>query len=253
MFNKYKKKNQDLRKIGIMLVIGIVLLIISLIIPDGLIKIFIGTISSYLLVSSILDFFNKSNHDDELINKVCDCIDGESSATEFGVIKIYNKDTKVSKKILTDARKCIDIMHVYAQSWTGSNRTELINALKNKKIIMRVILADFRSEVIVNNYNNQYNTKDISKTIQDVIKTWKEIYIESGSNNNLKLYLYNGNIVNAIYLNEENVIAKHFASSKARHCDEMTVIECKKKSNGLYDRYKKEINYVIDESEEISL
>lgn len=253
MFNKYKKKTQDLKKIGIMFVIGIVLLIISLNIPDGLIKVFIGTISSYLLVSSILDFFNKSNHDDELINKVCDCIDGESSATKFGVIKIYNKDTNDSKKIITDARKCIDIMHVYAQSWTGNNRSELINVLKNKKIIVRVILADFRNEVIVNNYNNQYNKKDISKTIQNVIETWKEIYIESGSNNNLKLFLYNGNIVNAIYLNEEKVVAKHFTSSKARHGDEMTVLECKKKINGLYDRYKNEIDYVIDESEELSL
>lgn len=44
MFNKYKKKNQDLKKIGIMFVIGIALLIVSLIIPDGLIKVFIGTI-----------------------------------------------------------------------------------------------------------------------------------------------------------------------------------------------------------------
>lgn len=187
-----------------------------------------------------------------MINKICDCVDGESSATEFGVTKIYNKDTNVSKKIIIDARKCIDIMHVYAQSWTRSNRAELINALKNKKTIVRVILADYRSEVIVNNYNNQYNSNDISQTIQDVIKTWKEIYVESGSNNNLKLYLYNGNIVNAIYLNEEKVVAIHFASNKVRHEDEMTVIECKMKNNGLYNRYKTEINNVIDESEEIT-
>jgi hypothetical protein len=238
MFNEYKKKSQDMKKIGVMFVIGIALLIISLVITDnGLIKVFIGTISSYLLVSSILDFFNQSNHDDELINKVCDCIHGESSATELGVIKIYNKDTNVSSKIIIEAGKSIDIMHVYAQSWTGSNRSELINALRNKKVIMRVILADYRSEVIINNYNNQYNTNDVSKTIEDVIKTWKKIYVDSGSNNNLKLYLYNGNIVNAIYLNEEKVVAKHFASNKARHEDEMTVIECKNKTNGLYDRY----------------
>ena len=69
----------------------------------------------------------------------------------------------------------------------------------------------------------------------------------------MELYLFDGIIVSALYLNEKNVVALHFASHKQRGIDEMTAIVCKNRKCGLYERYIIEINNVISESEKISL
>lgn len=253
MFNLEKKKLSDFKSISVMFGIGGILLIFSLIIKDGIFKIFIGTISSYLIVSSVLDFFNKCNREEELINKVCDCINGESNATKYGVLSISDKDNNKSTDIINEAKESIDIMHVYGRSWTSNNRANLINSLKNKNIKIRVILADYEDKVIVNLYNRQYNTSDIESRIKGVLELWKEIYVESGEKNNLEIYLYSGSITSAIYLNDTKSVALHFCSYKKRHNDEMTEIECVKNIDGLFNRYKNEIEYVISESRKFKI
>ncbi|WP_368254763.1 hypothetical protein [Clostridium paraputrificum] len=253
MFNPWKKKLIDFKNIVIMGGIGILALGVSLLINEGLVKIFIGTISSYFIVSSILDYFNKSRNEEILIEKVCDCVNGESCAGRLGVINLSSTYSNGTYNILEETKKSIDIMHVYGEHWTRSNRQQLIDILKNKSIKVRVILADYEDEITINTYNRQYNTDDIKDRIGRVVAFWKDIYKQSGSKENLELYLFPGVLTAAIYINENKAVALHFLSSKNRHLDEMTEVVAKKVDKGLYDRYKKEIQYVIDESRIVAL
>lgn len=235
------------------LVLGFVLLGITFTMPDNTWKVFLQTVSSYFIVSCLLDIIKKLFNDEELIKDIASGINSEINAMKLGIkkIDINNEKTLTPEKIIKCAKKQIDILHVYGFSWTRDNQVILNEALKNK-VKIRVIMADFNNEISMKFYSN-HMARDVEGKIKEVLNLWKEIYYDSGQNNNLQIYLFNGAITHAIHLNEKNVVIKSIPSCKSYAKGNITTIHSQKLENGIYEKYEQEINQIIKESTQYTI
>ena len=254
IYNEFKKRSNNYLKVGMLFFLGLVLLIITLIMSDGIINTVLGTLASYFIVSSVLDFLNKCWGDEELINKVCDCINGESKALKLGITDIRDEySANLTDDLFNIKDNNIFILHVYGYAWTEANRKEIIEFLKNEKNTLNIVLADYREEKVSNIYTNQYSQKDAKRKIVESLKLWREIYESAGEKNNLNIRLYKGIINNAIYGNGKCCMCYHFSSSIKRNHESMTYVKAKKIEDGIYMRYKDEFDDVFEQSDKIDI
>lgn len=257
MFNSYKRKYINLKKCAVLIVLGLIILILSFVVTNDFLKIILGTIASYLLVNCIIEVLNNMYTEQEIINKVCDCINGESDSAKLGVINLKSTmaDSSLIEEFLDSTKKELFIMQVYGYGWTSINRKNLIKVLSNKKVRVKVILSNYTDNITMDMYKKQYNGKDVKNKIKDTLKLWKEIYDSSGSNENLEIKLFDGIISNVIYGNEKKIISYSFSSTKDRKLDKMTMLYTKKidTNDCLYERYLDEFRGVFEESIEFDL
>lgn len=240
IINKYKKCVSIL--IG-----GGLLLICTFMMTDSLLKIFLQTIASYIIVSCLLDILKKYATDEELIKDISEGINSEIDAMKLGIkkIDINNEKELTPEKIIKSAKKSIDILHVYGYTWTRDNEMILTEALKNN-IQMRVIIPDFNDDIAMKFYSNHMK-RDVKIKIGEVLNKWKDIYINSGKKN-LKIYLFNGAITHAVHLNEHSVVIKSIPACKLYCKGNITTVYSGKVDNGIYESYKEEIEQIIKES-----
>lgn len=242
IINKYKK-------CIILLIIGGITLSGTYIMTDNSIqKIFLQTISSYFIVSCILDILKKYATDEELIEGISGGINSEIDAMKLGIKRIdINNEKKISpEKIIKAAKKSIDILHVYGYTWTRDNEEILTKALKNK-VQVRVIIADFNNETTMKFYENHMK-RNVNAKIKETLKIWKKIYKNAATDNNLKIYLFDGAITYALHKNEHSVVIKSIPSCKEYSKGKITTIYSKKTINGIYGNYEEEFNQIVAES-----
>ncbi|WP_105176701.1 hypothetical protein [Clostridium cagae] len=241
------------KKCIILLAMGCTVLLITFMMKDNILKIFLQTISSYFIVSCILDILKKYCTDEQLIQDISEGINSEIDAMKFGIKKIdINKENLIiSEYIIKLAKKRINIVHVYGYSWTRENESLLTYALRNN-IEIRLIIADFYNDVTMNFYSNHMN-RSVKIKIEEVLEKWKDIYINSGQKNNLHIYLFDGAITHALYLNEHSVVIKSIPSCKSYCKGNVTTIYSKNIPNGIYQKYDEEINQIIKESKEYTI
>jgi len=96
-------------------------------------------------------------------------------------------------------------------------------------------------------YSNHMG-RDIQSKVKEVLIKWKDIYVNSGQNNNLKIYLFDGAITHALHLNEHSAIIKSIPACKVYSEGNITTIYSKKLENGIYEKYEQEINQIVKES-----
>lgn len=232
----------------LMVILGFALLGITFIMPDNTWKIFLQTVSSYFIVSCLLDIIKKLFNDEELIKDIVSGIDSEINAMKLGIkkIDINNEKMLTPEKIIKYAKKRIDILHVYGYGWTRDNQAILAEALKNK-VQVRVIIADFNNEISMKFYSNHMN-RNVEEKIQEVLKIWENIYDEAGQKDKLQIYLFDGAFTHAIHLNEKYAVIKSIPSCKSYAKGNVTTIYSKKLENGIYEKYEQEINQIVKES-----
>ncbi|AVP62353.1 MAG: hypothetical protein E6274_15605 [Clostridium sp.] len=248
--NKFKLKRiiNKYKKCMYILVLGCIILIFTFNMKDNILKIFLQTISSYFIVSCLLDVLKKYATDEELIKDIYEGVNSEIDAMQLGIkkIDINNEKLLTPEKIIKSAQKRIDILHVYGYRWTRDNETILTEALKNR-VQIRVIISDFNNDITMKFYSNNME-RDIQSKIQEVLNKWKEIYINSGQRNNLEIYLFDGAITHALHLNEQSVVIKSVPACKLYSKGNITTIYSKKLENGIYEKYEQEINQIVKES-----
>lgn len=246
IINKYKK-------CGIVLLVGSFMLLLTFIMKDSILKTFLETISSYIIVSCLLDILKKHFTDEELIKDISEGINSEIDAMKLGIKKIDINNEKVltPEKIIKSAKKRIDILHVYGYRWTRDNEIILTQALKNK-VKIRVIISDFNNEIAMRFYSNHMG-RDVRSKLQEVLNKWKDIYDNSGRSDNLEIYLFDGAITHAVYLNEQSVVIKSIPACKLYSEGNITTIYSKKLENGIYEKYEQEINQIVKESKLYSI
>lgn len=246
--NKYKRIVNKYKKCILILIAGSLILFITYNISDNIWKIFLQTISSYIIVSCLLDILKKYATDDELIRDISEGINSEIDAMKLGIKKVDINNEKVltPERIIKLAKKRIDILHVYGYSWTRDNAVLLTEALKNR-VKIRVIISDFNNETAMKFYSNHME-RNISSKIDEVLDKWKEIYINSGQSENLQIYLFDGAITHAVHLNEHSIVIKSIPSCKSFSKGNVITIFSKKLNDGIYGKYEQEIEQIIKES-----
>lgn len=245
---KLKRAINKYRKCILILCAGFIILSVTFAMHDNICKIFLQTISSYIIVSCLLDILKKYATDEELIKDISDGINSEIGAMALGIkkIDINNERTLTPEKIIKCAKKHIDILHIYGDSWTRENEIVLTEALKNK-VQVRVIMSDFNNDITMKFYSSHMG-KDVKSKIQEVLEKWKNIYVNSGLNNNLKIYLFSGAITHTIHLNEHSIVIKSIPACKAYAQGKIITIYSKNSNEGIYEKYEQEITQIVKES-----
>lgn len=241
IINKYKK-------CIFILFLGSIMLLLTFNMDDSIGKVFIQTMASYIIVSCLLDILKKYAGDEELISDISEGINSEIDAMKLGIkrIDINNEKVLSVERIIKSAKKRIDILHVYGYTWTRDNETILTDALK-KNIKVRVIISDFSDDISMKFYSNHMG-KDVRTEIAKVLRIWKNIYTNSGQNNNLQIFLFNGAITHALHLNEHSIIIKSIPACKLYSKGNVTTIYSKKLDRGIYEKYEEEIGQIVQES-----
>ncbi|MBE6805648.1 MAG: hypothetical protein E7526_03870 [Ruminococcaceae bacterium] len=268
--NKIFKQKNIILALGVTIV-GLILLFIKE--PE-----FLGDIGSILLISgvySILDsYFLKQSMTDMIIEK----INLDKAVDDTGLVDIGSNLRNINyQKYFEEAKKNIDILHVYARTWTTNNFDFIKDTVMNNECRLRIILLNPDSPFVsALETHYDYQPGELKKYINEVVSQWKKLAYEleikkryftdkkyrkknrksykTNKCGTIELYFNNGQPTNSIYRIDEKIIMVSTKTSKDKSIRAPYFIYCNNKiENNVFSMYVKEIEKVIDEGEKVEL
>lgn len=252
------------RKLGVILgcalgiIPGLILLIISILMTEGFWKSILGELSSIVIVSVSVGIISNYILENNTIEWVLKKINLKKSIEYMGVEEIIDNVNDIRyKDYFLEAKKNIDIVHVYAKTWTATNLDYIKDRLKNTQCNVRVVLLDPESSCIdayCQLFNQDRDT--LINNIEYVENLWKTAKDELGKNmkGNLRIYKCRDYQSSCLYRIDNRIVNIQHAFNGTRSTTAPILI-CENigKSKGLYSHFEKSIEALVEDSIEIDL
>lgn len=218
-------------------------------------------IAGALFIAGTLGILDKYLLQNQLVNLVTSKVGLKKSIDATGITEIHLgwRDLPY-EKLFAETKNNIDVVHVYAQTWTNLHADDFVEILRSKQTNIRIILLDPEDDIIINAFARQYNRtpEELKNQIRSVLKKWRKIYERSEINNKsrLKIYLQTGIQTMALYRFDNTIISSALTISKKPQSPyQLPSIICEKneQTSILFDIYLKEIEGIIKEAREINV
>jgi len=240
---------------------GLVLVLISTTLGDGYLKSVINNISSALMISGVLGLIDQYILKNEMINYIISKVSLKKSVDLTGLTDLqYGSDQVPYKEFLETAKKKIDVVHLYGQTWTKTHTGRLITALRDTNVEIRVVLMDPLNIDLINIVSpmlKRVDSAELINRIETVSGIWKDIYTRSGVSNpdRIKIYYHSNIQTVALYRFDDNLVCRQLHISKHPNlCSSPTLI-CKKGSTGksIFNVYMSDIEQLIKDSRNVPI
>ena len=175
---------------------------------------------------------------------------------DHGIIDTYLNVNDIDYRGLINASQNIDIVHIHGMTWTNKVREFLVEKLRDKNTIMRVILLSPDSDFFEPYSYFIGKTKPyLIDKLDDVLSTWERNYYEASDNRTKpvgKLLVYLGHFFpsKSLYRFDNTVIVNPSSMTKAKTAYLPTVL-CKmidESKPSFFSNYMKEINWLAENS-----
>lgn len=238
----------------------------------------VESIGSVFLISGVYTVIDTYFLKKTLVDLVVEKVKLDSHIESTGVIEIGTNLSKIQyQDYFQEANSCIDIVHIYARTWTNNNFDFIRNTVLNKDCKLRVVLINPESKFISPLESHfGYKDGDLIKYINEVTKKWLDLYIEikekqkyftdktyrrknrksyaSKKYGSLELYYYNGQPTNSLYrIDQKLIVVTTKTSSKKTINVPYTIYKDLENNNTLYGVYKREIEEIIKEATKVDL
>lgn len=241
----------------IILLIGILLLYIEEKFAKGsypTISSILNKASTAAFVTGLFSFLNKIILDKNLIELIYNKINLKQAIDEVGVLEMFTDISEIEyKSHFKNAKKEIDILHVYGQTWTSNNEQSILTAIQKQKCKVRVALLSPESPFVggLASYYN-YPEEKLKKKIDEAKNTWNGIYsrLSKGEKKRLNVYCVNMLPAYAMYRFDEIIIkvdARLISSSKTKELNSVICIDNDFEVS-YYSNYKKDFDELISNS-----
>lgn len=252
------------RKLGVLLgcavgiIGGLILLIISILMKEGFWKSILGELSSIVVVSVTVGMISNYILESNTIEWVLKKINLKKSIEYMGVEEIVDNVNDIRyKDYFLEAKKNIDIVHVYAKTWTATNMDYIKDRLKKTQCHVRVVLLDPESPCIdayCHLFNQDRDT--LISNIEYVENLWKTAKKELGKNmkGDLRIYKCKDYQSSCLYRMDNRIVNIQHAFNGTRSTTAPILIcENRGEFKGLYSHFEKSIEVLVAHSIEIDL
>lgn len=257
--NKNFKKNHIIVALVLALV-GIILFVLSEFIKNLILKNVISEIASAILISGILGVIDAYLLKESLIELILDKIKVKEEVNRTGLEELVPGITEINYRYyFKNAKKNIDIVHIYGKTWTNNNIDQITDRVLRKNCKVRVILLNPDSKFVpALEEHFKYDKGELSKLIHSVSKMWKEKHEKKQSQGKkatqgcIKLYYHKGQPTNSMYRIDDRVIVVQTKTTQEKTTKmPATIFRDTNKADCFYNTYLKEIEQLIKESEEV--
>jgi len=239
---------------------------------------YVQSLGSIFLISGIYSIIESYYLRKSMIDMVIEKVQLDSSIDETGLVKVGANLADIPyQSYFKEASSHIDILHVYARTWTNTNYDFIKDAVLNTRCRLRVILINPESlfvPALEKHYG--YSAGDLKKYIEEVTQQWKQLAKEveekrkfctdktyrrnhrkSYKNRicgNVELYYFNGQPTNSLYRIDDKMITVGTKTSKDRsvHIPYM-IYTNNDNSNNMYKMYLAELEKIVKEAEKVDL
>lgn len=239
---------------------------------------YIKSLGSIFLISGIYSIVESYYLKKSMIDMVIEKVKLDKDIEESGLIEVgANLGDIHYQEYYKEAKFNIDILHVYARTWTNTNFDFIKETVLNKRCKLRVVLINPCSQfmpALEKHYG--YSEGELKKYIEEVTKQWKKLaqmveekhkyfsdrtYRKSHSKSyktkeygNVEFYYYNGQPTNSLYRIDDKMIMISTKTSRDRSVHIPYMIYAKKDNpNNMYDIFLNEMEKVIKEAECVDL
>lgn len=235
-----------------------------------------SSIGSILLISGIYSIIESYYLKKSLIDMIIDKVKLDKNIDDKGILEIGSKLSNIKyDELFTNAKEHIDIVHIYARTWTTNNFDFIKDTVMNKNCDLRIVLINPNSEFVpALEKHFGYPSGKLKELIEEVSEQWKTLFIDvytkekyltdrrlrnrksykNKEYGSVELYYYNGQPTNSIYRVDDKIVIVESKTSKAKSSSLPYIIY---KDNGLdncmYELYTKEIECIIREAEKFDL
>ncbi|WP_312368660.1 hypothetical protein [Lachnoclostridium sp.] len=239
---------------------------------------YVQSIGSILLISGIYSIIESYYLKKSMIDVVIEKVKLDNSINETGLLEVgANLGDIHYQDYFKSANANIDILHVYARTWTNTNYDFIKEVVVHKKCKLRVVLLNPDSPFIpALEKHYEYSVGDLAKYINEVTQQWKSlakiveekhkfytdkayrrahrISYKTKEYGSVELYYHNGQPANSLYRIDDNLITVSTKTSKDRSVHIPYMIY-KKNNNAtsMYDMYLSEMDKVIEEAKKVNL
>lgn len=244
----------------VLALLGIALLWISESFFDGVLKSIFSQVALAILISVITGVINEYILKDSLVDMILEKIKIKDEVNKTGLEEIVPDITKINYNYyFRNAKKNIDIVHIYGRTWTTNHIDEITERVKRSNCKVRVILVDPESlfaPALESHF--KYSDGKLKELINDVSKVWKSKYdkIEKdrsrsrkSTQGSIQLYYHKGQPTNSIYRVDDRVIIVQTKTTQEKTTRMPAMIfKDTTKEDCFYNIYVKEIEELIKES-----
>lgn len=236
------------------------------------------SVGSILLISGIYSIIESYYLKKSMIEMVIEKVNLDKSIDQTGLIEVgCNLGNIPYQDYFKDANSTIDLLHVYARTWTNTNYDFIKDVVLNKRCKLRITLLNPNSPfaaALESHYG--YQEGELKKYIQEVTLQWKKLattveekhkyfadraYRKSHKTSyktkefgSVELYYYNGQPTNSLYRIDNKIIMVNTKTSKDRSVHIPYLIYAKNDNPAcMYDVYLAEMEKVIKEADKIDL
>ncbi|MCQ2014666.1 hypothetical protein [Clostridium butyricum] len=240
--------------------VGVLMLFLCELIGDGIIKNLVSEIGSAILISGILGIIDEYVLKEGLVELILEKINIRDEVNKTGLEEIVSGITEINYKYyFKNAKKNIDIIHIYGRTWTNNNIDEITDRILRTNCKVRVILVNPESKFVPGLEEHfQYESGKLKTLITDVSKVWKSKYDKKllqkkrSTQGSIKLYYHNGQPTNSMYRIDDRIIIVQTKTTQEKTTRMPAIIfRDTNKEDCFYNIYLKEIEQLVKESKEI--
>lgn len=220
----------------------------------------LNNLASALIITGVFSIINEYMLKDKLVELILNKLQLKDSIDKTGIIEIYSDINEIDYgHLIKNSKQKIDILHIYARTWTNHNFEELKEKVQRSNVSIRVVLMSPESKLIpglADHYG--LSVEDLVKRIREVEEKWKELYLskkQSGrkkTQSTLKLYFSDYLPTYSIYRFDDRLVNVQSKPSKEKTRKLPTVfVQNTIKEDDLYDMYSKQFEEVVKHSTEV--
>ena len=165
------------------------------------------------------------------------------------------------KYYFKNAHQNIDIVHIYARTWTNNNIDEIKERLLRSNCKVRVVLVDPESKFVPALENHfKYPDGQLKSMINEVSLLWRDLYNKNqkekrsrkSTQGQLELYYHCGQPTNSMYRIDDRIVVVQTKSTEEKTTRMPALIfKHTNKKECFYNIYLKEIEQLIRESRRV--
>lgn len=263
------------------------IIVALLVIVGGVLLLFYGTsdlplsgfaseIGSILMISGVYTIIESYYLERSLVDMVIDKVSLDKNIDEKGLIKLGDTLSEISySEYFKKANSNIDIVHIYARTWTNNNYDFIKKAVMNTQCTLRIILLNPNSKFVpALEEHFGYKEGDLVKLITEVSDKWKELHkdvtlkkevftnkklrrqrknYDSKHYGKVELYYYNGQPSNSLYRIDDKMIVVEAKTSNIKSINLPYFVYENRNNLSMYKVYLNEIENIISESNKVEL
>lgn len=243
------------------LLLGVVLLYISTFELDEVAKGIISNVASIFIVAGVYNIISEHFLKKKYIEIIIEKMNLPHKIAQYGLADIILNINEIKyNDFFGDAKNCIDIVHVYGETWTNNNLESIkIQMKKHKNISLNILLLAPDSSVI-SSLSETYGG-EVTKTIGSmkyVANMWLNMFDEIKEDckkhkGNMHLYYHHGQPAYSLYRADNKIICVLNKLSKGR-TQKLPSFLCKKSEDGedLFEIFNNEIRNLVSASNEVT-